>query len=132
MFKRSRDDKPISRNVQKSNVLTEFDSTAKSKHSLNLQQHQSAKTNVANHLPRPCTPRYPIKALNGNRKIKSRSSFIKTCKQQNNKSMVVSNPPRCPTPTSPSLVDSNKTTVEDEDDTGCSSLEDDDDLDGKF
>lgn len=99
---------------------------------------------------RPCTPRYPISKqplLNGGRKLRSRTSTAvaksKQLQQQHQqqlhqaavaaaaKAMVVSNPPRCPTPSSPS-VSENKVNGGEDSDTGCSSLEDDDDFDGNF
>lgn len=102
---------------------------------------------------RPNTPRYPINKppiLNGGRKLRSRpsSSAVKSKqlplqqKQQQlqhqaavaaaAKTMVVSNPPRCPTPPSPSVSENKLNAAGEESDTGCSSLEDDDDFDGNY
>lgn len=99
---------------------------------------------ASSHLPpRPCTPRYPIKPLNGVRKLRSRNTLVKS---KTNKSMVVPIPARCATPST--IVGGTTTTTSaatgnnsldttssnadgDESDTGCSSLDDDDDFDGK-
>lgn len=97
--------------------------------------------NYAKLVGRPCTPRYPIKPLNGLRKLRPRNSLARN---KSNKTMVVSVPNRCPTPASTAddtaaipdeavneTVNNMSKNDAEESDTGCSSLDDDDDFDGK-
>lgn len=145
MLKRSRDDSSYlnSRN----NVVFDEVAAVTAKPPLSgttIDKQPLVNPNYTKLVSRPCTPRYPIKPLNGLRKLRPRNSLTRN--KTTTKAMVVSVPPpnRCPTPAVPAddtAVIPDETVNEvvnvmtkndaEESDTGCSSLDDDDDFDGR-
>lgn len=144
MLKRSRDDNSYlsSRN----NVVFDEVAAVAAKPPLSgtTDKQPVVNPNYTKLIGRPCTPRYPIKPLNGLRKLRPRNSLARN---KANKAMVVPvpSPNRCPTPAAPSddtavipdeavngVVNGITKNDAEESDTGCSSLDDDDDFDGKF
>lgn len=144
MLKRSRDDNSYlnSRNTVVFDEITAV--AAKPPLSGTSDKQPLVNPNYAKLVGRPCTPRYPIKPLNGLRKLRPRNSLARN---KSNKAMVVSVPPttRCPTPAASAddtavipdeavngVVNGIAKNDAEESDTGCSSLDDDDDFDGKL
>lgn len=150
VLKRSREDKVFFKNGSPQKQSNQLDSSivepkANKSSPTKLVNPNHTKI-VTNYLPpRPCTPRYPIKQINVSRKLKSRHSLVAKAKLQQTKMVVSTIPNRCATPTTATSNSSplvslatgtdcqqNGTAAADEEsDTGCSSLEDDDDFGGK-